>query len=335
MRTLLLLALLASPLIAAEPPRVTLKVDGAELTVYPPDAENGFYRGTRFDWSGVIEQLKFGGRTVFNKWKAKHDPKNNDDITGPCEEFGMTEPLGYTAARVGEPFLKIGVGELEKPQEEKYNFFRNYTILNTGRWKTSSVIGLPGETASIAFRHTIHAKNGYAYHYVKSVTLSSSGEGRPVFLDLRHELINIGEKRIETDYYNHNFFNVDNFPIGERYRVEFPKPVQPTADSKFGAGVSVANSQFRFLRSLKDGESAFGWLTADGEKQPSYEFDMVYTGTGKGQGIRVKVTGQQQTVSKFQLWSIGTTLCPEPFVKLRVEPGDSYSWMTTYQFRVE
>jgi hypothetical protein len=337
MRTLALVfaMVLPPPLVAADPPSVVMKVEGAELTIYPPDPENGFYRGTRFDWSGVIEHLKFGDRTIFGKWKGRHNPKNNDDITGPCEEFGMDEPLGYTSANVGDAFLKIGVGELEKPKEDKYRFFHNYKILNTGRWRTSNVIGLAGETASIAFRQTMHAKNGYAYHYVKSVTLSSSGAGRPVFLDLRHELINIGEKTIETDYYNHNFFNVDNHPIGERYRVEFPKVVKPTTESKFGSGVSVAKNQLRFMRPLKSDESAFGWLTNDMDKMPAYEFDMVYTGAAKGQGVRVKVTGQQQELAKFQFWSIGSTMCPEPFVKIRVEPGESNSWMTTYQFRVE
>ncbi len=30
-----------------------------QATIHPPDPTNGFYRGTRFDWSGVIGSLKY------------------------------------------------------------------------------------------------------------------------------------------------------------------------------------------------------------------------------------------------------------------------------------
>jgi hypothetical protein len=39
---------------------VELKTNGLKMTVYLPDAEKGFYRGTRFDWSGVIGPVRSG-----------------------------------------------------------------------------------------------------------------------------------------------------------------------------------------------------------------------------------------------------------------------------------
>lgn len=329
----LILVAFALPLSAADYPAVLLKVDGAELTVYQPDAKTGYYRGSRFDWSGVIANLKIGENTLFGPWKDKHDPANNDDITGPCEEFGMEAPLGYAEAAVGETFLKIGIGELEKPKEEKYRFFHNYKIANNGTWRVSKVTGLPGESASIEFRHTIRTKSGYAYHYKKTLSIASASEGKHLFLDLRHELINTGEKTIETDYYNHNFFNVNAEPIGPRYRIEFPKAIAATAESKFVAPAVLKDSTFTFAAALPAKESAFGWLTAPDGKPMGYDFEMIFAGKEKGRGVRMRVNGQGQTVSKFQLWSIQSCLCPEPFVKLKVEPGDSTSWMTTYHFR--
>ena len=75
--------------------------------IYLPDAESGYYRATRFDWSGVISSLEWGGHTYFGQWFQRHDPKNHDAITGPVEEFTS---LGYQDARPGESFIRIGVG---------------------------------------------------------------------------------------------------------------------------------------------------------------------------------------------------------------------------------
>ena len=119
----------AGPAAADDYPKVELKTKGLKLTVYLPDAEKGFYRGTRFDWSGVVATAEVGGHTVFGYWKSTHDPANHDDVPGTAEEFGHDEPLGYAEAPAGGTFVKIGVGVLEKPKEAKYRFFNNYKIV--------------------------------------------------------------------------------------------------------------------------------------------------------------------------------------------------------------
>src|SRR5207253_10486555 len=118
---------------AADPPRHVLERDGLTLTVLLPDAQTGFYRGTRFDWSGVVETARVNGHTLFGYWKDTHDPTNHDDVPGTAEEFGTVNspgggPLHYRDARPGETFLKIGVGELEKVEEPRYNFTRRYRL---------------------------------------------------------------------------------------------------------------------------------------------------------------------------------------------------------------
>jgi hypothetical protein len=37
-------------------------------------------------------------------------------------------------------------------------------------------------------------------------------------------------------------------------------------------------------------------------------------------------------VSKLIFWSIPTTVCPEAYVHLKVEPGKSVSWKIQYEF---
>ena len=101
--------------------------------LYLPDSNNGYYRGTRFDWSGVISDLEYKGHTYFGKWyKEEHDPGFHDHLAGPVEEF---TPVGYDEAKTGETFLKIGVGMLVKPEEAKYSFATRYKNTNSGAWK--------------------------------------------------------------------------------------------------------------------------------------------------------------------------------------------------------
>jgi hypothetical protein len=114
----------------ADAPHVQISNDLMQVTLYLPDAAHGFYRGTRFDWSGVVADLHYAGHSYYGPWFTKTDPDVSDfvfqgedivagpcsAITGPVEEFGV---LGYEEAKAGGTFLKIGVGVLRKPDDAK------------------------------------------------------------------------------------------------------------------------------------------------------------------------------------------------------------------------
>src|SRR5947209_20149621 len=73
--------------------------------IYLPDPEKGYYRGTRFDWSGVINSLEYAGHDYYGAWFTKTDSKvidfvfeGSDIVAGPCsaimgpvEEFSSDE----------------------------------------------------------------------------------------------------------------------------------------------------------------------------------------------------------------------------------------------------
>jgi len=103
-------------------PAIELSNDLVTARVFLPDASRGYYRGSRFDWSGLVGQVRYEGHTYFSGLDCEHDPNNNNEILGTAEEFGMginglPPPLGYEQAAPGETFLKIGVGLLEKIEE--------------------------------------------------------------------------------------------------------------------------------------------------------------------------------------------------------------------------
>src|SRR5947208_15008899 len=57
-----------------------------------PDPEKGFYRGTRFDWSGSITNLAYQGHTYFGEWFVRYDPAVRDVAWVP-------ESNGYAAGK--------------------------------------------------------------------------------------------------------------------------------------------------------------------------------------------------------------------------------------------
>ena len=135
--TILLLAL-ALRCAAADYPEAQISNGILQVKLLLPDAQNGYYRGTRFDWSGAISSLEFKGHEYFGKWFERYDPKIHDAIMGPVEEFLTNGAgLGYEDAKPGENFVKIGVGAIRKPDEPAFRQFETYDIADHGKWTMS------------------------------------------------------------------------------------------------------------------------------------------------------------------------------------------------------
>src|SRR5689334_23225472 len=117
-------------LAAADFPEAEISNGSIRATLRLPDPARGYYRGTRFDWSGVISSLQYKGHEYFGQWFEKYDPKTHDAIMGPVEEFRTGDAgLGYDEARTGGTFIRIGVGVVRKPEEPQYRQFNTYDIV--------------------------------------------------------------------------------------------------------------------------------------------------------------------------------------------------------------
>ncbi|MBK6817240.1 MAG: hypothetical protein IPG82_17720 [Saprospiraceae bacterium] len=64
---------------------ITNKIINARL--YLPNTETGYYRGSRFDWAGVIPSLEWNGHQYFGQWFETYEPTLHDAIMGPVEAF--------------------------------------------------------------------------------------------------------------------------------------------------------------------------------------------------------------------------------------------------------
>ena len=290
--------------------------------LYLPDAEHGYYRGTRFDWSGSISSLKTAHHEYFGQWFPKYDPKLHDSIVGPVEEFIKNDTsIGYGEDKTGGTFIRIGVGIVRKPAgETKYERFKTYEIVDPGKWSVKRGADW------IAFTHDLTGSasglGGYGYRYTKTIRLKKNQD----VMVIEHSLKNTGSKPIATSQYNHNFFVMDAKPSGPGNRVQFAFPLKAEQFNSAGA-VEVRGKELVYLKELAQGQSAYGEFTGFGKSASDYDIRVEHGNAGAG----VHITGNLP-LSKLVFWSIQSTFCPEAYVDINVAPGAELKWAYNYEF---
>jgi hypothetical protein len=312
----LVFLLLSLVVLATDYPQAEISNKAVRLRMNLPDPEKGYYQGTRFDWSGAVFSLQYQNHEYFGRWFEKYDPKIHDAITGPVEEYLTNNSgLGYDEAKVGGTFVRIGAGVVRKPAENAYRRFHTYEIVDPGQWRIKQ------GKSWIEFIHELKDPSGYAYLYTKKLRLV---ENQPELV-LEHTLQNTGQKGIETDQYNHNFFMIDHLPTGPDTVVKFPFEARSKQDLKGMA--TVSGGKLEYARELETGQSVFTELEGFGGSAKDYDFRIENRKAGAG----VRITGDQPIV-KLIFWSIRTTLCPEPYIRIRVAPGQTAKWKIGYEF---
>jgi hypothetical protein len=286
-----------------------------QAKIYLPDSTLGYYQGVRFDWSGVVASLTCNGHSYFGQWFEKYDPKLHDAISGPVEEF---TPIGYEEAKPGDDFLKIGVGALRKSADSPYRFATSYSLVNPGKWSVKK------KADEVEFTHELTDAAGYSYLYRKTLKLLR----RKSTLVLEHSLKNTGRKPIETTVYDHNFYVIDNQPTGPDFSVTFPFNLQTNEKARgLGTLFETRHNQVAYLRELAKGESTHCYLTGFGDTAKDYDIRIENRKTGAG----VHITSDQP-IAQLAFWSIATVVCPEPYVRIKAEPGKEFTWKIMYDY---
>src|SRR5690349_22842764 len=75
------LTLAATMTLAAQspnPPQTQLTNGQLKVLVYLPDQVNGHFKGTRFDWAGVIGRLEYQNHVYYQQWYTKTSPTERD-----------------------------------------------------------------------------------------------------------------------------------------------------------------------------------------------------------------------------------------------------------------
>jgi len=282
-----------------------------------PDSQHGSYQATRFDWSGIISSLQYNGHQYFGQWYEHHDPKIHDAITGPVEEFRTDDKgLGYDEAKVGGTFVRIGIGTCRKPDEPAYRPFETYDIVDHGKWTVHK------HKDRIEFTQRLKSAEGYDYIYRKTVRLV---KGKPEML-LEHSLKNTGKREIDSTQYNHNFFVIDHEVVGPDISVKFPfVPIAPGGFKEDRA--EVKGQEIIFPHELQGKNGVFSELQGSSNDVKDYDFRIENSKTGAG----VHITSDQPLL-KANFWAIRTVAVVEPYIMLRIAPGQEVHWTIRYDF---
>jgi hypothetical protein len=289
--------------------------------IYLPDAQKGFYRGTRFDQAGVIGSLTFAGQNFYGPWFDRVSPEVMDyvftpegivggpdsAISGPVEEFA---PVGFEEATPGGTFLKIGVGRLKKPDAKDYDHYRIYDIADAGLRSVTAT------QDSITFTQDV--RDGY--RYIKTLRLLP---GKPQ-LAIEHVLVNKSGKAISTTVYDHNFLILS--PGNQDIAASFPFVITPDIKPD-PALVRIEGKRFAYQRALTGKESVSFHIAGFGDSRKDY--DIRVGNARSGAGMRITA---DQPLTKINVWSIHSAMAIEPYIAIDLKPGATKRWTYIYTY---
>ncbi|MEO8594606.1 MAG: hypothetical protein ABI759_14915 [Candidatus Solibacter sp.] len=317
----------ASVLQAADFPSHTISNGQIKAKIYLPDAQSGFYRSTRFDWSGVVGSLEYKGHNYYGQWFTKITDVfdfgyEGDDVisaaftamVGPGEEYGV---IGYNDVKAGGTFLKPGVGMLRRVDDTPYSHSKPYEIVDGGKWSVKK----SGD--AVEFTQTLNdAASGYGYVYTKVVRLT---KGKPQ-MTIGHTLRNTGTKAIQTNVYNHNFLVLDKQAPGPDFEISFPFQLQARQQPNKELG-EIRGNRIAYVKTLEKQDRLSTSVTGFSDSAKDYDIRV----ENKKAGAGVHITGDRP-LTRIGYWSIKTVLAVEPYHDVVVEPGKETAWTYTYDY---
>lgn len=295
-----------------EPAEHILQSDVLTVKVMNPNSPARYNQGVRFSPVAAVLQVSLHGKEFL------YNPTQHDSLregAGLASEFDiLTEggPPGFAEAQIGEGFVKIGVGVLQKARDT-YDFFSLDEILE----RAQTTVNWSKTNAS--FQQICRGVNGYAYTLKADLLV----EGSRVII--HWQLSNTGTKAFSTVQYVHNFFSLDEKPVGPGYVLEFSHPIQPS----YVEGSEPDVSHWRDSQ-----------ITFDSTIKTHVNITIPSEGDGRTGIVRVfhRETGQEivvttpSPISRTFIHATRRYLCPEQFVTISLQPGASHQWSRLYDF---
>jgi len=304
---------------ATAPPTATISAGDTVAIICLPDPERGFYRGTRFDWGSMIQSFRCGDKELFAVWRHPDTHPEVNGGAGPAEEFdsgldGMTTPPGYHEAKIGESFLKIGVGWLKKENDQPYLPFFPFTVTDAGTWQVQRL-----NDSTIRITHTTDPTKKYACRLTRTITIGDC----PPQLTITRELVNTGSAPLSSSHYCHNFIRMNGKPVGPGYELQLPFPAKFANSAP--AGWRLADNQLSFTAPVAGPTGTP--LTGVKPGETPNRFTIIDLTSGD----QLLCEGSRP-LSAFTVFADATILCPEPFITISLAPGEALKWDSSYRF---
>ena len=265
------------------------------------------YRGSRFDWTGIIAQVTLDGRHTFCTVESATPGVGTGGI-GLCGEFGIQKAVGFDETPVSGRFPKIGVGMLTRPDASGADFARPYAI---------DPFPCSVETCDdgVVMVSSPLDRSGYAVVLTRTVRV----EGNSLSIGARLE--NVGERSFSTDEYNHNFIRFGDAPIGPDYVLRVPFPLEP---DRVPEGLRIEGASVEWT---KTPETDFYFRTPGFLPAGHGSWEIEHRPTGR----KMRET-DDFPVARCAFWGRAGVVSPEVFVDIALSPGETQSWTRRYEF---
>ena len=316
------------PAQSADHPEAEISNGLLTARMYLPDPDEGYYRSTRFDWSGAVYSLTHEGHEYYGVWYDRIDPEvvnwvfEGDEIVsglcsalpGPVNEFQT--PIGWDEAEPGGRFIKLGVGVLRRG-EGNYNRFVHYDVLNPGTWTVNR------RANEVEFIQTLDAPElGYGYVYRKVVRLV---EGEPEMV-IEQSMTNTGAKAIHSDVYNHHFMVMGQQPPGPDFTIRFPFEPKPMRAPNTEL-INVEGNELVYAKQLSGRDQAV--VVFEGYGDTAADTEMIIENETLGAGVRITA---DRPLIRNMLWSIPSVFAIEPYMAVNIEPGAEFTWTNSFEY---
>jgi hypothetical protein len=281
------------------------------------------YRGSRFDWTAFITQISLDGKHSFCVPESLQ-PGLGSGGWGLCNEFGIDQPIGYDEAAPGQPFPKLGIGLLARPDAAPYNFGRPHVI--------AQPFPIHVDATPQQVRFTVEPVDcrGYAGRLTKTVSV----KGNELRTDYR--LDNTGTRPLQTVEYCHNFVAVDRQPVGPVYELRLPVLVETESPAQVFANVD--EETVRRIMGVLDiagdritwrekPQTSFYCRIASYTRTDQPQWELVHQPSGAG----LREFDDFMPV-RIALWGTDHVISPEIFVGVDVQPGQTQAWSRRWEF---
>ncbi|MFW6291915.1 MAG: hypothetical protein ACOC7V_06255 [Spirochaetota bacterium] len=285
-----------------------LESGDVSLEIAPPGSLEE-HRATRFSPAAYLLQARSGDHTYFFR-------------RGSPMEFDIGErtlPPGFDGCAPGEPFVKIGVGLLERDLPDAYSFSHHYPV------RTRPETTLSAERSRARFTQRLDPGDiRIGYELAVDVRL----EGNAITLD--YALENLGSAPFETEQYLHNFCTLDGAPLSPDYTVDVGYDCT-VCDSVGNRLEAPATALVRQLDSR-----TFGFDPSGPEERTKLFFRPIGAAPRQRWSIANEATGTAMTVEADQpplvsaLYVTGDQISLEMNVAVTVEPGAAARWTRRY-----
>lgn len=273
--------------------------DAFRVTLEAPMTRCMAEYGPRFDTLGAITSVRLGDLEFCAR-------------EGLIDEFNIHDrhsPPGYESAPPGGSFLKIGVGELVRPDGKHYVFHRPYAHKNIAPARVS----VDGNEASLS---QACKSNGWAYEYRKTYRVAP----RARRLDIIYSLKNTGREPFAAEQYNHNWFNIGRGAIDHSFLLEHSFPISGQHPGWFrtlDGNLAIVEEITKPVYHPSDTPA------------PAADNRMVLKHAASGGAVTA--TGDFD-MARFALYAERQAICPEVFMRTELEPGASAEWSRNYAF---